>query len=59
MNINFGLAKYSYKLIVTIMACLIPEERMARASKFLRESEQTQKPKTPQRKEPIKKNNSP
>lgn len=39
MNINFGLAKYSYKLIVTIMACILSEKTMSKAAKFLRESE--------------------
>jgi len=59
MNINFELAKYSYKLIVTIMACFLSEERMAKASKFWRESEQVKKIKTPQKVKPIKKNKSP
>jgi hypothetical protein len=57
MNFEFG--KYTYRILVVIMACILKEERMARASKFLRESEQVQKPKPPQRKKPIKKNNSP
>ena len=59
MEIHFGLAKYSYKLIVTIMACILSEERMERASKFLRESEQEPKPKPPRKRKVIKKNNSP
>lgn len=37
MNFNFKMAEYSFKLVIIIMACLLPEKRMARASKFLRE----------------------
>jgi len=58
MNINLGLAKYAYRLVVTIMACCLSEERMGRASKFLRESEQSDTPKRSNKRKPVKKNNS-
>jgi hypothetical protein len=57
MNFEFG--KYTYRIIVVILACILKEERMARASKFLRESESGNKPKSLPKRKPIKKNKSP
>lgn len=58
MNINIGLAKYTYKLVILILALLLPEKVMAKATKALREAEGAEKPKPPPRRKAVKKNNS-
>ena len=46
MIINTGITKYAYKLLVVMFAIILPEKTMAKASKFLRESEPNKKTKT-------------
>ena len=58
MNMNFEFGKYTYKIIVVILACILKEERMARASKFLRESKTGNKTKNPPKRKPPNQNNS-
>lgn len=58
MNINFGLAKYTYKLVIVLLALLLPVKTMAKATKALRDSEAGNKPKSPPKRKPPTKNNT-